>query len=173
MKLQLVDGFMERPLGLLEKVVVTSCGIEYEHIFAMVNFGKEPNYEIILGRPFMNQMKMIQDWGYIYIYLCHPSATTRIDLRDHSYKDVLNTLVKDMVSTIRQEESVPSWVVLKEPFWLCGMDEEEEGLEVSGKVEYISKPFPEHELEPYGWHGILATLDVCANVHEGAIYYDE
>ena len=53
MKLQLADGFMERPLSLLEKVVVTSCGIEYEYTFAMVDFGKEPNYEIILGRPFM------------------------------------------------------------------------------------------------------------------------
>ena len=70
MKLQLADEFMERPLGLLEKVVVTSCGIEYEQTFAVADFGKEPNYEIILGRPFMCQMKMIQDWGYDYIYLC-------------------------------------------------------------------------------------------------------
>ena len=50
---------MERPLGLLEKVVVTSCGIKYEHTFAVVDFSKEPNYEIILGRPLMHQMKMI------------------------------------------------------------------------------------------------------------------
>ena len=70
---------------------------------------------------------MIQDWGYNYIYLCQPSTTTRIDLRDHSYKDVFNTPVKDMVSTIGQEDSVPSWLVHKEPFWLCGMDKEEEG----------------------------------------------
>ena len=61
MKLQLADGFMERLLGLLEKVVVTSYGIEYEHTFAVVDFGKEPNYEIIVGRPFMRKMKMIQD----------------------------------------------------------------------------------------------------------------
>ena len=54
---------MERRPSLLEEVVVTSCGIEYEHTFAVVDFGKEPNYEIILGRPFMRQMKMIQDWG--------------------------------------------------------------------------------------------------------------
>ena len=84
---------MERPLGLLEKVVVTSCGIEYEHTFAVVDFGKEPNYEIILGRPFMRQMKMIQDWGYNFIYLHRPSATTRISLKDHSYKDVNYTLI--------------------------------------------------------------------------------
>ena len=63
MKLQLADGFMKRLLGLLEKVVVTFGGIEYEHTFAVVDFGKEPNYKIILGRPFMRQMKMIQDWA--------------------------------------------------------------------------------------------------------------
>ena len=29
MKLQLADGNMERPMGVLEKIVVSSCGIEY------------------------------------------------------------------------------------------------------------------------------------------------
>ncbi len=49
MKLQLADGYMESPLGVLEEIIVTSCGIEYEHNFAVVDFGKKPNYEIILG----------------------------------------------------------------------------------------------------------------------------
>ena len=61
MKLQLVDGHIEIPIGLLEGVVVTSCGVEYEHTFAIVDFGKSPNHEIILGRPFMRQLKMIQN----------------------------------------------------------------------------------------------------------------
>ena len=69
MKLQLADGHIERPIGLLEGVIVTSCGVEYEHTFAVVDFGTSPNYEIILGRPFMRQLKMIQDWGFNYIYL--------------------------------------------------------------------------------------------------------
>ena len=43
-------------------------------------------------------------------------------------------------------------------------------MEVLDSVEYILEPFLEHELEPYGWHDILATLDVCANVHEDAKY---
>ena len=68
-KLQLADGFIESPINLLKKVVVTSCGIEYEHTFPVVEFGKKVNYEIILGRPFMRQLKMIQDLGYNYIYL--------------------------------------------------------------------------------------------------------
>ena len=53
MKLQLADGHIERPIGLLEGVIVTSCGVEYEHTFAVVDFGTSPNYEIILGHPFM------------------------------------------------------------------------------------------------------------------------
>ena len=61
MKLQLVDGFIESPIGLLEKLVASSCRIEYEHTFAVVDFGKKPNYKIILGCPFMCQLKMIQD----------------------------------------------------------------------------------------------------------------
>ena len=98
MKLQLAIGYIESPIDLLEKTKVTSCGIEYENPFAMMDFGKKPNYEIILGRPFMRQLKMIQDWGYNYIYLRHAHATTCIDLKDHSYKDVAHTPVRDMIS---------------------------------------------------------------------------
>ena len=60
-ELQLANGYIESPIGLLEKVIVTSCVIEYKHTFVVVNFGKKPNYEIILGCPFMQQLKMIQD----------------------------------------------------------------------------------------------------------------
>ena len=40
MKLQLIDGYLESPIGLLEKVILTSCGIEYKHTFMVVDFGK-------------------------------------------------------------------------------------------------------------------------------------
>ena len=55
MNLQLADGSLENPIGLLENVMVTSCGIEFEHTFAIVDFGRDTNYEVILGRPFMRQ----------------------------------------------------------------------------------------------------------------------
>ena len=69
MKLQLADenGYIERPLGMMDRMEISSCGIKYEHTFAVVEFGKDPNYHIILGCPFMRQMKMIQDWGYDYL----------------------------------------------------------------------------------------------------------
>ena len=110
MKLQLADGHIERPIGLLEGVIVTSCGVEYEHIFAVVDFGTSPNYEIILGRPFMRQLKMIQDWGFNYIYLRQNEAITRINLLDHSYRDVARTPIEDYESaTLITISSQQSW----------------------------------------------------------------
>ena len=88
MNLQLEDGSLESPGGLLEDVIVKSCGIEYLHTFAIVNFGKGTSYEVILGRPFMRQFLMIQDWGYNYWYLRHDGVITRVNLRNHQYRDV-------------------------------------------------------------------------------------
>ena len=62
MNLQLADGKLENPIGILENVALISCGIEYTHTFAVVDFGKEANYELILGRTFMRQFIMVQDW---------------------------------------------------------------------------------------------------------------
>ena len=88
-----------------------------------------------------------------------------MDLKDHSYKDVINTLVRDMVSIVANEDSVTSWLIQNEPIWLCNPDEECKHERSSSSSNYIAKSFLEHELEPHGWHDILATLDVCANVH--------
>lgn len=51
----MADVSLERPIGLLENVIGKSCGIEYTHTFTIVDFGKNANYEVILGRPFMRQ----------------------------------------------------------------------------------------------------------------------
>ena len=91
MHLQLADGTLAKPLGMLERVTVTSCGIDFMHTFAIVDFGRDPNYEVILGRPFMRQIKMIQDWGSNHLYLRHANVITRVNTVDHSYKDVRET----------------------------------------------------------------------------------
>ena len=98
MSLQLADGSLERPIGLLENVVVKSCGIEYTHTFAIVDFGNNANYEVILGRPFMRQFRMIQDWGYNYLYLRHEGVITRVNLRNHEYRDVTHSPVEEFDS---------------------------------------------------------------------------
>ena len=62
---------------------------------------------------------------------------------------------------------------MKISLWFCE-SKDEGGEDVSEKSSdgYVPEPFPEHELEPYGWHDILATLDVCANVHDN-VHCDE
>ena len=88
LKLQLADGHLEPSLGLLEGISITTCGIKFIHTFAVVDFGRKTAYDIILGRPFMRQIKMIQDWGSNHLYLRHAHAITRVSTINHSYKDV-------------------------------------------------------------------------------------
>ena len=88
MNVQLADGRLENPIGILENVALTTCKIECTHSFSVVDFRKKANYELILGRPFMRQFSMVQDWGYDYIDLRHESAITRVNLKNHSYRDV-------------------------------------------------------------------------------------
>lgn len=40
---------LETPKGLLENIIMKSCGIEYAHVFAIVKFDKNTNYEVILN----------------------------------------------------------------------------------------------------------------------------
>ena len=61
MNLQLADNSLENPIGLLENVTMKSYGIEYEYTFAIVDFGKNINYKVILGQPFMRKFKVVQD----------------------------------------------------------------------------------------------------------------
>lgn len=175
MKLQLADGHIERPLGLLEGAVVTSCGVEYEHTFAIVDFGKSPKYNIILGRPFMRQLKMIQDWGFNYIYLRQQEAITRININDHSYRDVARTPVEDFESATITASSRPSWVKSTPELWMCGASDAEDENEENSKSDdaYVLDPFPDQKFVPDAWMDILATVDVCVNEVNPVIFCDE
>ena len=167
MNLQLADGSLENPMGLLERVMVKSCGIVYEHTFAIVDFGKNTNYEVILGRPFMRQFKMIQDWGYNYLYLRHESIITRVNLKTHRYRDVSKSPVEefDSGSSKEKEETLS---VDKAGLWICGASCKD--LNPSDAVidrsvtddAYVPLPFPEHLIDPQEWIHVLATLSTCA-----------
>ena len=120
MNLQLADGRLENPIGILENVVLTTCGIEYTHSFAVVEFGKEANYELILRRPFMRQFSMVQDWGYDYIYLRHECATTRVNMKNHSYRDVTYMPMEEFDSGSSECSSKSSDQRENPHLWLCG-----------------------------------------------------
>ena len=97
-------------MGLLERFLLKSCGINYLHTFVVVDIGIDPNYQVILGRPFMRQMKMIQDWGFNYLYLRQEQAITRINLKDHSYRDVTHSPVEEFDSLTTLEDSLSRYI---------------------------------------------------------------
>ena len=65
------------------------------HTFAIVDFGRDPDYEVILGKPFMRQLLIIQDWGYNYLYLQNDGITMRVNLSTHEYRDVAKLPIVD------------------------------------------------------------------------------
>ena len=83
-KLQMADGNIKFPIGMLEKVLLTSSGVQFEHTIAVVDFEEDPSYDIILGWPFMRQLSVIQDWGTNHIYLQQKEDVTYINWEDHS-----------------------------------------------------------------------------------------
>lgn len=117
----------------------------------------------------MRQLKMVQDWGYNYIYLRHLGNTTQINLQDHSYRDVNRTPVEDFDSAMATESQIPAWLNSKAHLWIygaseCGSQVEEGERDRSFEdSDYIPDPFPEEMFEPLEWTQILATLDVCVN----------
>ena len=87
---------------------------------------------------------------------------TRIDLSDHSFRDVQNTPVRDF-ETSTMEDTIPSWLEKGKPLWLCGLDEDKSDKKSEADSDgYIAVSIPEHEIKPFEWQDILATLDVCA-----------
>ena len=102
----------------------------------------------------MRQLKMIQDWGYNYIYLRQQEATTRINLQDHSYRDVARTPVEDFeFATRTTKSSIPSWVNSTSHLWMCGASDNGKEPEKEKEEEnYIRDPFPNDKFVPmHGW----------------------
>ena len=107
LKLQLADGHLEPALGLLEGISITTCVIKFIHTFVVVDFGRKIAYDIILGRPFMRQIKMLQDWGSNHLYLRHANVITRVSTIDNSYKDFRETPIQEYDS-ITSQSRVPA-----------------------------------------------------------------
>ena len=157
-------------MGLLENVLIKSCGIKFEHTFAIVDFGQDPSYEVILGRPFMRQMMALEDWGYDYLYLRHKDVTTRINLKDHTFRDVTHTPVEEFESaTSDLTPHTHTDSTSEKDVWICQtptpelLDEDERMMDkITKQGEYIPIPFLEDDIDPYEWLHTLSTIDVCA-----------
>ncbi|KAH7373739.1 hypothetical protein KP509_17G072600 [Ceratopteris richardii] len=191
MKLQMADGHIERPLGLLEGITLTTCGVEFEHTFAICDFSKNHAYEMILGRPFMRQLQVVQDWGTNSLYLQHLGVTTKVNLKDYSHRDVppiqWNPLhrAKDDTESVHSIGSGSSWMHEDTHLWMCKVAVEEEKREEAREIgakethrsiqdpTYAPVVFPDEEFEPHGWAEILATMDVAINEEQWTPHCDE
>ena len=63
-----------------------------------------------------------------------------------------------MVFVIEKIDSLPSWLVHKEPIWLCEIKEEIDNWKEELN-DYILEPFPKHDFEPLNWNDTLATMN--------------
>ena len=63
---------------------------------------------------------MVQDWDFDYDYLQHLENVIRINLKDHSYRDVNRTPV-DFDSTTAVESEIPAWLNSKAHIWMYVM----------------------------------------------------
>ena len=157
-------------MGLLEGIIITNCGIKFTHTFAVVDFGRKMAYDLILGKRFMRQSKLIQDWGKNHLYLKHTHALIRVNIADCSYKDVKETPIDEHDSITTHRSRVLAWEQAQAHLWMCGAFDQG-SLDVNHCIhhrsmddkEYVPEPFSEDLFEPLEWTHVLATLDVCTN----------
>ena len=96
-------------------------------------------------------------------------TTTRINMKNHSYRDVKQTPVEDFDSATMTGSEIPAWLGQSKELWMCGASQcgslKREECILERAIEdkdYAAEPFPEEALEPLEWQKIVATLDVCA-----------
>ena len=153
MQLQLADGTLAKPLEMLERVIVTNYGIAFMHTFVVVDFGRDPNHEVILGQPFMRKMLLVQDWGYNYLYLCHDGVTIRVNLSNHKFRDVAKMpVVADFESaTTSKNKGSSSLYDGEDNFWLFQAEEMEHiahyAAMVDKEIEKMAKNLSQIELD--------------------------
>ena len=180
MELQLADGNLEHPLGLLVDMPVESCGVTYEHTFAVVDFGRDTNYDVILGRPFMRQMEVIQDWGSDYLYLRHDGVTTRVSLFDHTYRDVVRNPIDDFDSfssglsppEVDSSGYLENAWLFQEPTKKALVENQYLTDKALQEEDYMPHPFPDYLLDDHEWIHILAALDTCT-IRTGPQFCDD
>ena len=170
MSLQLTDGSLNTPLKLVEDITMESCGIQYSHTFAIVDFGESTNYEVILGRPFMRQFKMLQDWGFDYLYLRQETSVTRVNLKNHSYRNGTALPMEEFDSASSEGSFSNQSSIDKQNVWMCNAStraslqpDGSEWCKVVMDGTYTPYPCKEECFEPIEWPHILSTLDVCTN----------
>ena len=104
------------------------------------------------------------------MYLRHETAITRINLHNHSYRDVTH-MPMDEFDSASSEESDSTEEGNHANLWMCDaskMSMKTDGTELSREVmdpAYVPIPYSEEKFEPVEWPHCLATLDVSTLNH--------
>ena len=62
---------------------------------------------------------MVLDWGYNYLYLRHETAITRVNLKDHSHRDVTHMPMEEFDSTSFENFNLDKGED-HASLWMCG-----------------------------------------------------
>ena len=124
----------------------------------------------------MKQFKMVQDWGYNYLYLRHEIAITRVNLKNHSHGDVTH-MPMDEFDSASSENSNSQEGDKRANLWMCGASQATmltDGFEWRKEVEndkFIHVPYPEEKFEPFEWAHCLVAINVCT-LNLGIKFFD-
>ena len=113
---------------------------------------------------------MVQDWGYDYLYLHDEMAITRVNLKNHSHRDVTHTPMEEFDSA-SSENSDSSDEKDHENLWVCGASRKStmtDGSEWCKDVmdeAYIPIPFQQEKLNPAEWKEEFEILGVKDEIY--------
>ena len=159
MKLHVANGHLAKLMGLLAHVVLSTCGIVFVYTLAIVDFGLKSTYDIILSRPFMRQLKMIQGWGSNHIYLKGKQGATRVEIVDHSYQGVAKIPLVDYDTHTSSNSKLSAWQQARAQFWMCGTLVCNSGSNDDGDSKTKDEcciPNHSHKIKLNLWNGLMS-----------------
>ena len=118
----------------------------------------------------MRQMLVVQDWGYNCLYLRHKNAIVRVNLDNHTYRDVTKSPIEDVDTTSYElNKELSSTETQEEGAWLCEVYEHasmQENVKLVENLEmdeaYMPQPISIDKIEEHVWMQVLSTIDVSA-----------
>ena len=118
----------------------------------------------------MRQMLVVQDWGYNCLYLRHKNAIVRVNLDDHTYRDVTKSPIEDADTTSYElNKELSSTETQEEGAWLCEIYEHasmQENVKLVEDLErdeaYMPQQISNDKIEEHVWMQVLSTIDVSA-----------
>ena len=110
---------------------------------------------------------MLQDWDFGYMYLRQETSITRVNLKNHSYRNVTALPIEefDLASSKASLPTESSEDAQK--LWMCNASRTSlrpDGSEWCKDVmdgTYMPYPCKEECFEPLEWPHVLSTIDVC------------